>query len=121
MKVLYVGIGGAIGAVLRVSVSEIIPFNSTFPLATLYVNLFGSLLLGFFLTSTTIIQNVHIKLALTTGILGAFTTFSTFSYEVLQFIQQGAFSTAALYISISLIGGLLFSFIGIVIARRFAL
>ncbi|MER1986164.1 MAG: fluoride efflux transporter CrcB [Solibacillus sp.] len=121
MNSLYVGIGGAIGAVLRVMISTTIPFNGTFPFATLCVNLLGCFLLGLFLTSTTIIRNVHLKLALTTGVLGAFTTFSTFSYETLQLLQQGAAFYALLYVGGSLFGGLTFSAIGIFMARRFGL
>lgn len=121
MNSLYVGIGGAIGAMLRVFISEAISFPSTFPFATLCVNLVGSLLLGFLLTSTTIIRSVHIKLALTTGVLGAFTTFSTFSYETLELLQQGAVGYALLYIGGSLVGGLVCSAVGILTARRFTL
>ncbi|MER2106511.1 MAG: fluoride efflux transporter CrcB [Solibacillus sp.] len=120
MNSLYVGIGGAIGAVLRVMISAAIPFNGAFPFATLCVNLLGCFLLGLFLTSTTIIRNVHLKLALTTGVLGSFTTFSTFSYETLQLLQQGAFGYALIYISCSVMGGLICSAIGFSTARRLA-
>lgn len=120
MKIFYVGVGGAIGAMLRVFISEAVPLTTPFPFATLGVNLFGSLLLGFLLTTTTAIRNSDIKLMLTTGILGAFTTFSTFSYETLQLLQEGMVGYALLYVSTSIVGGLLCSASGVWMARRFS-
>lgn len=118
LTIIYVGVGGATGATLRVTISELFTYTGSFPLATLLINLFGSFALGFLLTSTTCLSNRRIKLALTTGLLGSFTTFSAFGWETLKLLQDGLMQTALFYVSLSLAGGLLCSMFGIFLARR---
>lgn len=112
MNILAVGIGGACGAILRYLVSVVIPYNGGFPTATLTVNLIGSFFLALLLTNASILKNKSLKLALTTGLIGAFTTFSTFSFETFMLIQNAAYLTVFMYVSLSLIGGIAFSFFG---------
>lgn len=117
MDILAVGIGGAIGALLRFCVSEIIVYDAGFPLATLVANLVGCLLLSFLLSGRLLQHRPHVKLALTTGLLGSFTTFSTFSYETVMLVHNGLFSLALLYICLSVLGGLCCSLIGFKLAN----
>ena len=107
MSLLYVGIGGAIGAILRYLLSQL-PFQHEFPLKTLLINLLGSFVIGFLSAK---FQQSHWfegdQLLLITGVCGGFTTFSTFSLESLQLIQNGDTPLAILYMAISLVVGLL--------------
>ena len=121
MNVIVVGIGGAIGALLRFMISEIIPFHGGFPYATLLINLFGSFVLAFLLSHTTIIRNRQVKLALTTGLLGAFTTFSTYSFETFALLDNGDVFIAMMYVLASSIGGFIASFVGYYVAKKVVL
>jgi len=83
--VLLVGIGGTIGAILRYLVSGTVPRSSVIPTGTLTVNVIGSLILSYLTFSGAhggIVYFVNI------GILGAFTTFSTFSYESFRLLEE---------------------------------
>ena len=106
MSLLYVGIGGAIGAILRYLLSQL-SLQHALPIKTLFINLLGSLVIGFLSAK---FQQSHWfegdQLLLITGVCGGFTTFSTFSLESLQLIQNGDTPLALLYMAISLLGGL---------------
>ncbi len=94
---IYVALGGAIGSTLRYSIS-LLPFTQNTILATLIANTIGCFLIGLlfaFLQSNKINQSVYILLA--TGLCGGFTTFSTFSIENIQFLQQQKWMSFALY------------------------
>lgn len=112
MELLAVGIGGAIGAVLRFYISQIIVYEAGFPLATCIANLIGCFFLSFLLSGTLLSHYPKMKLAFTTGLLGSFTTFSTFSYETISLIANQLYGTALLYVLLSVIGGLVLSFVG---------
>ena len=89
-----VALGGSLGATLRYAVSEWVSVDS-FPYATLSVNLVGSFLLG--VLAVGLAQNLlsaNMALLLGTGVLGAFTTMSTFSVETVQMFEQGDGSSA---------------------------
>jgi CrcB protein len=94
--------------------------GSTFPSGTLLVNLIGCFLLGviaqYALTHLTISPDWRI--GITVGFFGAFTTFSTFSYETVRMLQDGDWMRAATYLLASVVGGLLAAFGGIRIAER---
>ncbi|WP_339263515.1 fluoride efflux transporter CrcB [Solibacillus sp. FSL W7-1472] len=117
MPMILIGIGGAIGAALRYSVS-ILFFTTTetaaFPFATVAVNLAGCFLLGLLSSGfeQKIIANPNYLSALKTGLIGSFTTFSTFSVEVIQLLQHNSYFFAILYIFISAIFGFLFVALG---------
>lgn len=117
MNIIAVGIGGAIGAFLRACLGEIIPYSGGFPFATLICNCLGSFLLSFILTSQSIIKSPVLKLSITTGVLGAFTTFSTFSSEVVQLIQAENYSIASLYVCLTMLLGLSLSLLGVKLAK----
>lgn len=118
---LYVGIGGLVGAVFRYLIGIIFTVEgSTFPLATLIVNLLGSFLLAYitFFISEKFMVSAYIKAMLTTGLLGSFTTFSTFSLETIQLMEHGQVIYAVIYVIISLVGGLVLAYIGFLSQRK---
>jgi fluoride exporter len=91
---LIVGLGGFIGAILRYWISGSIQSGFvTFPFGTLGVNFIGSLLLALIMYSSEYsgILNQEIRLFLTIGVLGSFTTMSTFSYESMKLLEQDQF------------------------------
>ena len=117
MKQLAVGLGGALGAMSRFAIGLWMPPVAGFPFATLVVNLVGSFVLAYLLTNTNMFKNINIKLAVTTGFLGAFTTFSTFSFETFDLLASGKVGHAVLYVSLSFIGGILLSYTGYHLAK----
>jgi CrcB protein len=94
-KIIYVGIGGGIGAVIRylISIQSSKSFNTNLPLGTLIVNVLGGFLIGAImeLSASTDLISPNLKLFLTTGIMGGLTTFSTFSYETITLINNGRY------------------------------
>ena len=97
MELLAVGIGGAIGASLRYFLSQIIVYEAGFPLATCIANLIGCFLLSYLLSGKLLKSYPKMKLALTTGLLGSFTTFSTFSNETISLISDQLYGIAFVY------------------------
>jgi CrcB protein len=111
-SILLVGLGGFIGSVGRYLVAVwLMKIDWQTPVATLFVNVLGSLLIGLIIASS--VRNMdNLRLLLVTGFCGGFTTFSTFSLENLKLIEQGYYATSIQYILMSLLGGLLFVFLG---------
>ena len=107
IHVVFVGIGGAIGSVLRYTIS-LIPCRSTFPLLTLITNLLGAILIGY-ITGLAIEKHLsqNTVLFFKTGLCGGFTTFSTFSLEAHNLLQNGNYTYAVIYILLSLAGSLI--------------
>lgn len=114
MVYLFVGIGGVIGSVLRYYVSVAMDSMITgFPIETLTVNLIGSFLLGLLPTLFTFFRfHPHIINGVCTGLIGSFTTFSTFSVELLLLIEKSHLFLAFIYFLGSSIGGLFFAWTG---------
>ena len=113
---MLVGLGAAFGAWLR---WLIIYFLSTvdpsLPHGTLVVNLIGGLVIGISfaaIQSTSIHVSEEIKLILNVGFLGAFTTFSTYSMELLNLFLKGEVALGILFAALNVIGALIFCFIG---------
>jgi CrcB protein len=108
-QVLLVFLGGGIGAALRhgVNIGSARMFGTAFPWHTLIVNVVGSLIMGlltaWFAFRTDWWTTQHARLFLTTGILGGFTTFSTFSLDTALLWERGATFGAAAYVILSLI------------------
>ena len=109
-----VGIGGFIGAIVRFTLSGWVQkmSNSTFPFGTLSVNILGSFLIGFlFLYFQQINLSPNQKALFITGLLGALTTFSTFSLDTVLLMQQElyvkAFSSVVLNVVLSISATLL--------------
>ncbi len=110
-----VGVGSFLGGGLRYLISVFFnqKVNPDFPYATLSVNLLGCLLIGVFygLFEKSVINNDW-KLFLTTGLCGGFTTFSAFSNESLELIKGGNLLAAVIYITSSIVCGLLLTYAG---------
>ena len=106
-NLLLVGLGGAAGSILR-SLFAIWFKHSSFPLATLLVNIIGSFAIGMVIAVS--LRNnsfdANWRLFLATGLCGGFTTFSAFSAETLQLIQQGRMGLFAVYAVGSVLLGL---------------
>jgi fluoride exporter len=101
LNCLYVGIGGALGTVLRYTIG-LLPFSEAvgFPLTTLFINFSGAFLIGIIVAYADYAGNLDpgIMLFLKIGFCGGFTTFSTFSLETAQLLQGGNFLIAGSYI-----------------------
>jgi CrcB protein len=117
-KYIYIGIGGFLGAISRHLIQSI-PVSGI-PLNTLMINLSGSLLIAILLTFSLEIREFDsdVKLGITTGFLGAYTTFSTLCKETVGLFQNGNYFSAIFYMTISALLGLLMAYFGIVIARK---
>jgi len=109
---LLVGAGGALGSMLRYT-GNLLQQGRSFPLATLVINILGSLVIGMVmgwcLRSET---SANWKLFLATGICGGFTTFSAFSFENVQMLQNGKIFLSLLYISGSVVFGIAAAWLG---------
>ncbi|MCI5698644.1 MAG: fluoride efflux transporter CrcB [Clostridiales bacterium] len=108
INILFVGIGGFFGSVIRYMVS-LIPIKETtvFPVNTLFINIMGAFLIGVFsVFLKDDILDHRFNLLLRVGLCGGFTTFSTFSFETFSLIERGYVFTAFLYVLLSVILGL---------------
>ena len=112
IEILVVGLGGAIGAILRYSIS-LIPYKNTFPILTLITNLLGAILIGI-VVGISVKNNwsKNLTLFFKTGVCGGFTTFSTFSLESMNLLSDGKFLMAGGYILLSVSLCLLFVYLG---------
>lgn len=119
--IFAIGCGGFLGAVSRFLVASRISLwlDSSFPFGTLVVNALGSFLLGFlsrFLLDHMILDDT-IRIGILVGFLGAFTTFSTFSYETIVLMQDGDFWGASINSIVSLLICLTLCFLGFQLAK----
>ena len=110
--VLLVGLGGAIGSMLRYLATEIIPSNHM-PYGTISVNLIGSMLLGimFGAIAADVIINQNYVLLFGTGVLGAFTTMSAFAMDTVT-LSEDELSKTVIYITITIVGSIGFAWLG---------
>jgi len=118
---LAVGAGGFLGAIFRFTISSQIQkiSGSLFPFGTLGVNILGSFIIGFlFLYFQYINLSLHQKAIFITGLLGALTTFSTFSWETLLMMQEGLWSKALVNIGLNIFLCLGATFTGMIIFKK---
>lgn len=121
MEVLLVALGGAAGAVFRYGIAKAAQplIGGAFPFGIFVVNLSGAFLLGlvftYLLERTTVSD--ELRLALTVGVLGAYTTFSTFSLDTIHLVQNGNWGLALLNITASVTGALAAAYAGQQLAR----
>ena len=126
-NIFLIFLGGGIGAILRYFLNIVITpqlidkTNLIFPYGTFIANIIGSLLIGFVfgIFQESIIQNKSLELFIIVGLLGGFTTFSTFSLETYKMIVSGEYITAFIYVLSSILIALLFTLLGIKISSIF--
>ena len=119
-RILGIGLGGFFGAVGRYWISGWVYrlLGENFPYGTLAVNVLGSFVLGLVMGILEgVVGHPDVRAAVTIGFLGAFTTFSTFSYETMMLFQVGDIGKAFLNILVSVVLGLLFVGLGLFIGR----
>lgn len=119
-KILAIGLGGSIGAIGRYWISGLAQrIGDHFPYGTLSVNVLGSFVLGLFATLflEKMMVNQELRLFLLVGLLGAFTTYSTFSLETLNLMRSGAWMFAGLNILANVAGTLIAVWAGMSIAK----
>jgi CrcB protein len=120
-RYLLVALGGAAGSVARYWVGGLAPrlLGEAFPYGTLVVNLVGSflisLVMGVALNSG--LLSATMRVFLTTGIIGGFTTYSAFNYETLALLQQRLWLTGGLNVLGTVVGCLLMGLLGLVLAK----
>ncbi len=119
-KVLSIGLGGFLGAVSRYWLSGLAQkLSDRFPFGTLSVNLLGSFILGLLATLflEKVIVSQELRLFVLVGLLGAFTTYSTFSLETLNLLRNGEWLFAGINILSNVFGTLIAVWAGVSIAK----
>ena len=118
---LIVGLGGGAGSMLRYAVQKIFPLQNfaVFPAGTLLVNISGCFLIGILwgIVSRSLTWNEEMKLLLMTGFCGGFTTFSAFTLEGVGLLKENKTALFIVYLTASVVGGLLATLIGIRIVK----
>lgn len=123
MHWLWIALGGGLGSVLRFWLQGRVQgaFPGLFPMGTLAVNLIGSAVIGFlggcFGSASPADGPAHLRLFLMVGILGGFTTFSSFSFENLYLLRSGEGRLAAIYLIASNVLGVALAFGGFALAK----
>ena len=112
----YIGIGSCTGGISRYLLSKYVQnmTSSGFPIGTFMVNIIGCFIIGLLygLFDRGNLMNTNLKLFLTVGFCGGFTTFSTFMGDNFQLIKAGNFFYCSVYMTASIICGYLFLFLG---------
>lgn len=123
-RFFLIGMGGFVGANLRYLVQRgaAALWGASFPYGTLIANVTGSFILGLFLTIVTERLNVspNWRYLIATGVLGGYTTFSSFTYETLNLAETGRYGHAVLYALGNVLLGLAAALLGIALARTLA-
>jgi CrcB protein len=120
-RFLWICLGGAAGTGARYLISgwALVLLGPAFPYGTLAVNVTGSFLLGaiMHLALTTRLLSPTLRLALTSGVLGGFTTYSTFNYETLQYLREGAWAIGIANILLTVLACLAAGVAGLALAQ----
>ena len=120
-RFFLVCLGGAIGSGARYATSlwAASAIGTGFPFGTLLVNLGGSFLLGFLMhmAMATELLQPDLRLMLTTGVMGGFTTYSTFNYETTQYFREGAWAIGVANVTATVVGCLVAGLAGLALAR----
>jgi CrcB protein len=118
MQFLYVALGGAFGALGRYLIS-LLPFKTEFPFLTLFTNIIGAILIGFVVGIAEAKNQTSSNATLfwKTGVCGGFTTFSTFSLETLNLLDNHQYLQGGLYMVISVF----FCVVGVMLGKRLAM
>ena len=121
MNIVLVFVGGGIGAAARYLLSGLVHrfVDPSFPYGTLAVNVAGCFAIGFLasLSEDRFLISSSMRMFLGIGILGGFTTFSTFSIETLYLAREASFLLAVLNISLTVVSGLVASWVGLSLGK----
>src|ERR1700712_1005333 len=122
---LFVAAGGALGSVARYGTGVLVgkAWDATFPLATMLINIAGSLAMGLFigyLVRTTQSWQGDARLFVAVGIFGGFTTFSSFSLDAISMLERGEIGLALLYMLVSVLVGIGALYGGLLLVRGHA-
>ena len=121
IAILWVGLGGFLGANARYLLAGWAArrLGTDFPYGTSIINITGSFILGFFLAFIELRTWIHpsARLFFSIGFVGAYTTFSTFTYESMALMQRGELLLAGTYVFGSVMAGLIAVFAGMVLGR----
>ena len=124
-RYLYIGFGGGLGSICRYGLSRLMYrlLGDAFPYGTLAVNVIGCFVIGLLMASfeERFLVQPNLRLFLTIGILGGFTTFSTFSFESIALLRSGDLTLATTNILLSLFGCLLATWGGIILGKYFTM
>jgi fluoride exporter len=122
-RFLLVCLGGAFGTGARYLLGTwaVRSWGDRFPFGTLAINALGSFLLVVILILGTQgrLLSPNARVVLGTGVMGGFTTYSTFNYEALRFLQQGAYGAASLYVAVTVFGCLAAGGLALLLTRLF--
>lgn len=121
LRFLIICLGGALGTGARYLLATWITeaFGADFPRGTILINITGSFLIAVILelAATTGAISQELRLFLATGVMGGYTTYSSFNYETLRLAGQGTWLLAALNIGITVVGCLVAGWLGLVAGR----
>ena len=123
LALIYVACGGAFGAMLRYAATDMLArLNGTsFPYGTLSVNVLGSLLMGAWIAAVLVMPSLakakDLHLLIAVGVLGGFTTFSTFSLDMFLLAERGLYTQAIIYVAASVILSLMALLFGILLVK----
>ena len=120
-RFLWICLGGAAGTGARYLLSgwALAALGTSFPWGTLAVNVIGSFLLGLLMQVgvATPLLSPTLRVALTTGVMGGFTTYSSFNYETMRYAQDGSWLLATVNVVVMLLGCLVAGFAGLLAGR----
>jgi len=123
IRIIAVGIGSFFGGIIRYVISGWAAdlWGAFFPYGTLIVNVTGSFIMSFIMVYGAEVGTIdtNLRLFIATGMMGALTTFSTFSYETFQFLREGSFLIAGINIAINLVLGIIAVLGGLSLAKMF--
>lgn len=120
-KTILIGLAGLIGTLCRYWLSGLVArkYGETFPLGTLVVNVAGCFFAGslFYLTEERFLVSPTLRIVILVGLLGGFTTFSSFGLQTFTLLREGEFALATLNVTISNLLGLLMLWVGYSLAK----
>ncbi|NIQ96133.1 MAG: fluoride efflux transporter CrcB [Desulfuromonadales bacterium] len=122
MQLIYIGVFGALGCVSRYALSGWVYslVGRALPFGTLAVNVLGSFLLGLVMEEglRSSMLSGEVRMGITVGFMGGFTTFSTFSFETVRLLEEGSVMQAGANVVANVVVCIVFAFLGIFLARQ---
>jgi fluoride exporter len=122
-RVLWIAVAGAAGSVLRYAVSLwALRWSPALPLGTLAVNVVGSFLLGLLMEVglTTNLIDADVRTVLAAGLLGGFTTYSSFNYETLEYLRRGSVALGWIHVGVTVAACLVAGGLGLALGKGIA-